>query len=340
MISRKKNKKKIIILLAAAIVIFIYAVLSIKVLNHFPNQIDLKHRSGEFGATFSKKFCDELGLDWKNTYIAVLDELKVRNLRLPVYWDEVEKTENVYDFSDLDYMINEASSRQTKMIITLGRRQPRWPECHSPAWNNKKTPIETNISILSMIKAVVVRYQNNPNIIAWQVENEAFLSSFGVCPSLDQNLLQQEVNLVKSLDNRPIIITGSGEMSSWKKEAAIGDIFGTTMYRVVYNSTLGYIRYSFPTYFYQLKARLAGIEANKAIIIELQTEPWVPRGNMIYLAENEINKSMSVEQFKANLQYAIDVNFKQIYVWGVEWWYWQKLYGNSEYFEIGKTLFN
>ena len=335
-----KRKKIILIIAAVFTVILLYIVLSFKVLNHFPNKIDLKHRSGEFGATFSKKFCDELGLNWKDAYLSMLDDLKVRYIRLPAYWDEIEKTEGVYDFEDMDYMINEAGLRQASLIITLGRRQPRWPECHTPAWNNKNTPAQSEANILRMIKDVVLRYKDSSSVKEWQVENEAFLGTFGVCPPLDENFLNQEISLVKSLDSRLVIITGSGEMSSWKKEAAAGDIFGTTMYRVVYNNWFGYVRYFFPSYFYNLKAKMAGISSDELMIIELQTEPWVPQGKMIYLSERQINKSMSIDQLKANLQYAINVNPKQIYVWGVEWWYWQKLYGNPEYFEIGKLLFN
>ena len=335
-----KKRKVIRIIIVAIVVIFLYVVLSFKVFNNFPAKIDLKHRSGEFGATFSKKFCDELGLNWKETYIAILDDLKVRYLRLPAYWDEIETADGVYDFNDFDYQVNEASRRDARLIITLGRRQPRWPECHTPAWNNKNSEAKTEANILNMIKVVVNRYKDNKHIENWQVENEAFLGTFGVCPSLDRNFLNQEVSLVRSLDSRPIIITGSGEMSSWRNEAETGDVFGTTMYRVVYNEWFGYVRYFFPEYFYKLKAKLAGLDPDKTLIIELQTEPWVPKGKMIYLTEKQVNKSMSVEQLKANLQYAIDINFKQIYVWGVEWWYWQKLYGNPQYWEIGKTMFN
>ncbi len=334
------RKKMFLIIFAVIIALLIYIGLSLKVLNHFPSKIDLKNSSAEFGATFSKKFCEELGLNWKETYIAILDDLKVRNLRLPAYWDEIEKEEGVFDFKDFDYLVNEASKRQSNLIITLGRRQPRWPECHSPAWNNKNSQAKTQAAILKMIKVVVLRYKNYPSVVNWQVENEAFLGTFGVCPPLDRDFLQQEIDLVRSLDDRQIIITGSGEMSSWKNEVAAGDVFGTTMYRVVYNSWLGYVRYSFPVYFYQLKAKLAGADKKTTMIIELQTEPWVPEGKMIYLSEQQINRSMSVPQLKANLQYAINVDFNQIYVWGVEWWYWQKLYGNPEYWQVGKTIFN
>ena len=335
-----KRKKIILIIVSLLIALGIYIILAIKVLNHFPSKITLEHRPGEFGATFSKKFCEDLGLNWKETYIAILDDLKVRYLRLPAYWDEIEPGENSYDFADFDYMVDQASARDAKLIITVGRRQPRWPECHSPAWINNEDITIAQANLLSAIKTTVLRYKDNSHVVNWQVENEAFLGTFGVCPEFDKNFLDQEVALVRSLDSRPIIITGSGEMSSWKQEAATGDVFGTTMYRVVYNSWFGYVRYFFPSDFYRFKAWLAGIDTSKALIIELQTEPWVPQGNMTYLTTAQINRSMSVEQLKANLQYAINVNFKQTYVWGVEWWYWQKLYGNPQYWSIGKIIFN
>jgi hypothetical protein len=99
---------------------------------------------------------------------------------LPAYWDEIEKTENEYSFEDFDYMVNTASSRQANMIITLGRRQPRWPECHTPIWNDNKNNSESEAHILKLIKEVVIRYKDNTNILYWQVENEAFLGTFGV----------------------------------------------------------------------------------------------------------------------------------------------------------------
>lgn len=335
-----KERKKTKIAALVIFVLLIYIVLAIKVLPHFPLNINLTHRSGEFGATFSKKFCAELGLNWKETYQAILDDLKVRHLRLPAYWDEIEPVESEYDFADLDYMVNEASLRNAKMIITVGRRQPRWPECHSPAWINTKSTAKAQVDLLEAIEKTINRYKDNNNIVYWQVENEAFLGTFGVCPEFDRNFLKREIALVRSLDSRPIIITGSGEMSLWQNEKESGDILGVTMYRVVYNSWAGYVRYFFPTSFYRLKAYLAGVDPKEVLNMELQTEPWVPEGKMIYLTTEQINKSMSIDQFKANLQYAINTGFKQTYVWGVEWWYWQKLYGNPEYWTIGKTMFD
>ena len=86
-----RRKKIVLSVISVLILLLLYVVLSVKLFNHFPTKITLDHRPGEFGATFSKKFCDELGLNWKETYISILDDLKVRYLRLPAYWDEIEK---------------------------------------------------------------------------------------------------------------------------------------------------------------------------------------------------------------------------------------------------------
>lgn len=323
------------------VVVFLAAVVYfLKFANYYPSPRDLKHKPGFFGVTFSTKYSSELELDWKEVYGAVLDDLGVKNIRIPVYWDEIESEEGVYNFTDYDYLLNEGEKSGANFIITVGRRQPRWPECHSPAWLNKKDGEEVKAATLAMIKEVVLRYRDRQSIEYWQVENEPYFAAFGVCPPLQEDLLLAEVDLVRSLDNRPIIITGSGEMSSWRREGKIGDIFGTTLYRVVHNAWLGYLRYPFGPSWYRLKAKLAGIEENRLMLLELQAEPWVPKGKMIYLTRDQIDHTMSVEQFKANMQYAINLDWQRSYGWGVEWWYWQKKYGNPEYWQIARELFN
>ena len=342
---KKPSKLKVVmhrlkIWLAAIILALILIFCYLKFAPYYPLKQDLNHRPGFFGVTYSTEFTDELGLDQKETYTAMLDELKVKYVRIPVYWDEIEKVEGVYDFSNYDYLINEGDKRDVKFIISIGRRVPRWPECHSPAWLNSKDDADAQKATLSMLKTVVNRYKGQKSVEYWQVENEPFLGTFGVCPPLDENFLKQEFDLVRSLDNCKVIITASGELGTWQKEAKIGDIFGSTLYRVVYDSWLGYLRYPIPTSFYRLKAKLAGLSPERLMVLELQAEPWVPKGNMIYMSNKNINKSMSVSQFKANLQYAINLNFGRTYIWGVEWWYWQKKYGNPEYWQIATKLFN
>jgi hypothetical protein len=328
-------------LINALLLLFIIIVFYIfKVASYYPAKIDLKHRTGFFGVTFSTKYCEELGLGWKETYRAILDELNVKLIRLPIYWDEIEKEPGVFDFANYDYLINAGADKDAKFIISIGRRVPRWPECHSPAWLNSQTEAEVKADTLKMLQTIVERYRGNSSVEYWQVENEPFLGAFGVCPPLDADFLKKEFELVRSLDSRPVIITGSGELGLWKKEAKIGDIFGSTLYRVVYNRWFGVTKYPFPYSFYRLKAKFSNLMPERLMVLELQAEPWVPEGKMIYLTSDEIKKTMSLQQFRANLQYSINLNFSRTYIWGVEWWYWQKKYGNPEYWQIAETLFD
>jgi len=331
--------KRFWIILAAIIFLAFIVVLFLKYAKNYPAKITLEHQPNYFGVTYSKKFAKLLGLDWRETYLAILDDLQVKEVRLPVYWDDLEKAEGVFDFSDVDYMLNEGAARGVKFILTIGERTPRWPECHAPAWAKEKSVVDRQEATISMISQVVARYKDRPEVIYWQVENEPLLDVFGECLPADENFLRREVAKVKELDKRQIIISGSGELSFWTSEAKIGDIFGTTMYRVVYNSWLGYLHYPFPAVFYRFKADRAGIKPENRMIMELQAEPWVADGRMQDLSDKELAKSFSIDQFKANVQFAINVNFKKIYMWGVEWWYLKKISGYPEYWDFAKTLF-
>src|SRR3989339_1463103 len=184
----------------------------------------------EFGVTFSKKQAENLGLDWKQTYSNIFEELKVKKIRLSAYWNEVECAQENFTWDDLDWQIQKASEAHAEIILAVGGRLPRWPECHFPAWTADISGEQKDAELLEYIEAVIKRYQGNKNIIAWQVENEPFLINFGECPKLDKELLDREIALVRALDNRQIIITDSGELSAWLPAAKRADIFGTTMY--------------------------------------------------------------------------------------------------------------
>lgn len=331
------NKKKVFI---GGVILFILIIFYFfKIANNYPIKKDLQYEPGFFGVTFSTKFCREIGLDWKEVYLAVLDDLKVKEIRLPIYWDDIEAEQGVFDFSDYDYIIEEGKKRDVNFVINIGWRLPRWPECHAPEWTNKETLEETRNRVIVMIEATIEHYKNNDNIIAWQLENEPFFNEFGVCPPSDYEFFTKELAVVKKLDKRPVIISATGELSFWQKEAKLADIFGTTVYRVVWGGNTGYVRYAIPAWFYRAKADLAGIPDENRIIIELQAEPWVPKGSIIYLSTKEAQKSFNLEQFKANLQFGINVGFQKAYLWGVEWWYYQYKNGDRNYWNFAKTIF-
>lgn len=304
---------------------------------------DLAPGLKNFGVTFSQLAAADFGLDWKKVYSEILDDLKVRNLRLPAYWTEIEKNQGQYSFADLDWQVAEAEKRGAKIILAVGQRLPRWPECHIPEWVKNLPVSERQEKLLKVIGLIVNRYKPLSSIEYWQVENEPFLSAFGRCPSLDKNLLDKELALVRSLDARPIIVTDSGELSIWLQAARRADIFGTTMYRTVWNPKLpgsGYLHYPLPPGFFHFKANFAKLfsKIKDIIVVELQAEPWGMKTIREMLPE-ERDVSLSIEQFKENIEYAREVGFREAYLWGAEWWYWEKLNGRPEFWNYAKTLF-
>lgn len=324
--------KKILIILGAIVVVMILflAALWLPVFN--------KSRPVEFGATFSKSYADYLELDWRETYLAILDDLGVTSVRLQSDWDKTEITEGNFNFSALDWQMVEAEKRNVKVLLVVGKRQPRWPECHMPEWLTGATPAETEERLLEFIKTVVLRYKDSSALEMWQVENEPLFNAFGECPPGDINFLKQEIALVKSLDNHPILITDSGELSTWRKTAHLGDYFGTTIYRRVYNNYFGYFRHFFAPAFYRLKAKLVGLLPEKVIISELQAEPWMPDGKESRGTLADQKNVMGLEQISKQIEFARQTGFSRAYFWGAEWWYWAKLEGDDSVWNIGKSV--
>lgn len=291
------------------------------------------------GATFSTKYARELGLDPQTAFSATLYELGVRRLRLPIYWDEVEPERGRFEFNEVSAFLDEALKRGVEIIPAIGLRVPRWPECHAPAWTKTLSTAEQQDELLEYIQAIVTRYRNHDAIIAWQVENEPLLESFGECPESDREFLKREVALVRELDSRPIIITESGELSSWLGTVGISDILGISMYRTVWNRFVGYLYYPFSPGFYRYRARAIRPFTNQVIVTELQVEPWVARG-MLKTPLDEQYISMNVERLRANLSFASRAGFSEVYLWGIEWWFWLKeKHGQPELWELGKQIF-
>jgi len=331
-------KKNILIplMLLLLILIFLYF---FKWSNNYSLHKSLVHEPDFFGVTFSTKFCKEIGLDWKEVYLATLDDLEVKEIRLPIYWDEIEPSPGEFDFSTYDYIIQEGEKRDVNFIVNIGWRLPRWPECHAPDWTNAETLESTKAKVIRMLITTVNHYKDYDSVVAWQLENEPFFNEFGICPPSDDWFFEKELETVKALDDRPVIISATGELSLWRKEAKLADIFGSTLYRVVWANWSGYVRYPIPAWFYTLKAYFVNIPKDDRIIIELQAEPWVPKGSIIYLSEESADKSFNLEQFEANLQFAIDTHFKKAYLWGVEWWYYKYKNGDPQYWEMAKKIF-
>jgi len=282
----------------------------------------------ELGVTFSSRYAQDINVDWQANFIAMLDDLGVRKIRIPIYWDLVEKEKGQYDFSQLDWQLQEAAKRQAEIILVVGQKVPRWPECAIPSWAQNDDQIRKT-RLLKFINTVVERYKKESAVKYWQVENEPFLG-FGICPPLDVPLLDMEIGLVHLIDpSRKVIVTDSGELSLWISAAKRADVFGTTMYRTIWKEGLGYFTYPIGPRFFHFKKWLAHLFSGQEnfIVIELQTEPWVA-GWTINRPLEEQFQSMNAGQLKENVEFAQKVGFSEVYLWGVEWWYWLKVEKN------------
>jgi len=331
--------------------ILILIILLLAILSYFFIGNAPKAEKIVWGITFSQKYSQDLDLKWKENYLEILDDLKVRDIRLITHWDLIEKSPGEYDFEDLDWQIRESEKRGAKILLVIGLKTGRWPECHIPDWAKNSSKEDLKNKTLTLIKEIVLRYKDSKSIWAWQVENEPFFL-FGECPKIEEKFVKQEINLVKSLDapatfetemvgGREIVVTDSGEGSFWFKVARLSDIPGITMYKKVWVKHLKfYFTYPLPSVFYWRKAQIIKKLFDKEVICtELQAEPWGPK--LLYdISLNEQEKTMNLEQFQKNIEFAEKTGLKRFYLWGSEWWFWLKQKHNEpEIWDEAKKLF-
>ncbi len=295
-----------------------------------------------FGISFSPKYARSLELDPEEIYNKALTDLDFKYIRLSASWDELEKVKGVYDFSEMDKYMDLSAKNNVKVILAVGRKTPRWPECHLPDWASQEKYENYKAELVGYIKVVVERYKNHSALELWQVENEPFLK-FGSCDKMSVSDLGEEISLVKKIDpSHEIMITDSGELSTWRKTAGAGDFFGTTVYRVVWNKFIGFWKYDWlPAWWYQVRLKWQDVSLDKAFVVELQAEPWMTGGSATSTALKKQEKSMSVERLKQNIFYTQKIGFPRSYLWGVEWWYWlEKNYPEKgeEFLEVARGL--
>jgi hypothetical protein len=232
------------------------------------------------GATFIPDYAQSFGLDPMQTLNAMLSDLKLKQVRLVSYWSEIEPTPGKYDFSQLDQEFALANKHGAKVSLSVGLRQPRWPECHEPGWvtidPNNRQSWEPQLN--KFIGTVVHRYKNNPALQDYELENEYFMKVFGECKDFDRSRLIAEYNLVKGLDtNHHVIVSRSDNWVGVPIGQPTPDEFAISVYKRVWDATFThrYYEYPLPAKFY---AMLAGTEelisGRDMIIHELQAEPW------------------------------------------------------------------
>lgn len=322
------------ILVISLLLIILYAKLSSR---PEPEQI-------QYGMSFNTLYAKELGLDWKETYLAILNDLKVRHFRLAAHWNLIEPEDDKWNFEELDFQVDEANKVGADVIFAVGRRLPRWPECHTPDWAIDKDWESQKEEIREYINEVVNHFKDRENIVYWQVENEPFLEVFATeyCGELDVDFLEEEIALVKELDpTRNVLVTDSGNIGTWVGAYKRGDLFGTSVYVYLWNPEIGPFKSFLPASFYRAKTSLMEILYGKkeSILVELSAEPWLLEPVVESSREIQLER-MSIEKFREIIEFAKWTGFEKQYLWGAEWWYFMKEKKDyPDFWEEGKELF-
>ena len=334
-IGMKKHWKRTILWCGMVLLLLVLAVVLLA-RKHVPTAIT-------YGLSFNTPYTQELGLDPRDVYTAVLSELGVRHLRLAAHWTMVEPQNGVFDFSELDFQVAEAKKYGADIILAIGRRLPRWPECHVPGWAAELSWDKQKDEIRAYLREVVSRYKDEPHIIYWQVENEPYLSTFARdhCGTLDEEFLKEEIALVRELDDtRPILVTDGGNFGTWYGAYRAGDVFGTSVYVYFWNPELGQFRTILPAVTYRIKENLMKLlyGAKPTLLIELALEPWLVETVTDVPIETQLER-MNPDKFDEIIEYAKATRLDRQYLWGAEWWYWLKTRGHPELWEKGRQLF-
>lgn len=282
------------------------------------------------GVSFSMGQAQALGVDGHAVYMAALDDLQIKHFRLNSYWKTIEPEKGKFDFTELDWEMNQAAAHGAKVNLAIGLRQPRWPECHPPSWVDTTQPWSVwQPDMNAFLTKVVERYKNHPALDTYQLENEYFNTIFGECKNYDRQRLIDEKALVNKLDpTRPVIISRSDNGGFPTVNQPRGDVNGESLYRTVGSNFFfyhGYFTYPLPKYHYGFEAAQQRFWfGEESTIHELQTEPWPTHGKFITeVSLEEQSKSLDAHQLTTTVAFAKATGIRHIDLWGVEYWYWR-----------------
>ena len=78
----------------------------------------------QYGMSFNTVYAKELGLDTREVFDAIVDELGVRRFRLAAHWNLVEPEDDEYDFDELDYQLKRVEDVGGEVIFGYSHFKP------------------------------------------------------------------------------------------------------------------------------------------------------------------------------------------------------------------------
>ena len=133
----------------------------------------------------------------------------------------------------------------------------------------------------------------------------------------------------------------SGEASNWVGASQYADVLGCTLYRIVLNGQgKPFHHFLWPEVYTRHANLIKKLHPNvkQVVVAELQGEPWTTAG-LNNIPDSYRDLTLSHQQFTDNVDFAAQVGFSEVYLWGAEWWYFEKLHGDTFYWDTAaKTI--
>jgi hypothetical protein len=309
----------------------------------------------KIGTTFSQVQCEYLGLDWRQAYKEVID-MGFDIIRLGAYWGRIQKKENEFDFSELDWQIKKAAQAKTPVLLTVGMKAPRWPEFFIPNWLKSKINLRSGSAasnnqliqenVIVFIGKVIKRYQDRDIIIAWQVENEPLSRSGPDDLWIAKDFLIKEINLVKDLDSRkrPVVVNAMTYPNKFLRFLTeviynqdpvfqtidVADIPALNIYSAIGHKFFDreicfFTEPQERVYYLQQFVSYADNQGKPLWVTELQAEPWEP-GELVHTGKEQA-LTCSPQDLITSFKELRSLDVDAIFLWGVEYW----LYRHQQY---------
>ena len=312
--------------------------------------IDLK-----VGTTFIQINAEALGLNWKSAYREIVNDIGIKQIRIPIFWDQIEPQPGMFEWKTLDWQMQEATKANAKILLVVGHRVPRYPECYAPDWTRSLNDRDFKQALFKMTMAAVLHFQDHPALDAWQVENEPLAKILGKiwggenCREVAP-WVAEEVRLVRSLDQmHPTIVTFafSPWMTSQLRQTLDfdSDVVAITLFnKLFFRSPVysGYVEMFKMGFFSPLRLAyqkaIAQRQGKPFWVAEMQAEPWGPDGPYRFARPEDAYLSMNPDRLTETWNYATRSGISRLYLWGAEWWLSERDKGNPSMLNAVKGL--
>jgi len=325
----------------------------------------------QVGISFSPQRAAYLGLDYQSAFTR-LEALHFRVIRLSAYWDQIDAD----GYTQLDWLMSEARRAGQPVALTVGMKALGWPEFFIPAsvmpaaglsqGEDVAADSSLRASTLAFVDDTVLRYRDNPSLIAWQIENEPFNRAGPQRLWIDAEFLRDEITRVRQLDNhhRQLIVNAFSHFNLVFDQASArhgfdlrqwlgfeadsaerdglsvlnkGDILGLDVYTAIGYSFLGQDHMSnadgdWPDRLARVRDLIRS-QGKQAWITEAQAEPWESAANSN--ADPKSTSPQAIRSIFANLK---DAGFSTILFWGSEYWLWRQDQGDPRWIDTVKTI--